>query len=84
MSVLLLIDLILASSAKRQAKQRLLRGLGRVSKFAVQVLDSPENLPGAQFFVFFSPGLPQEFDKNFLIQGANPIIVFAIDCYSDP
>lgn len=45
-SVLLLIDLILASSAKRQAKQRLLRGLGRVSKFAVQVLDPPENLPG--------------------------------------
>jgi hypothetical protein len=82
-SVLLLIDLILASSAKRQAKQRLLRGLGRVSKFAVQVLDPPENLPGAQFF-FFYPGLPQEFDKNFLIQGANPIIVFAIDCYSDP
>lgn len=44
--VLLLIDLILASSAKRQAKQRLLRGLGRVSKFAVQVLDPRENLPG--------------------------------------
>jgi hypothetical protein len=81
-SVLLLIDLILASRAKRQAKQRLLRGLGRVSKFAVQVLAPPENLPGAQFF--FYPGLPQEFDKNFLIQGANPIIVFAIDCYSDP
>ena len=64
-SVLLLIDLILASSAKRQAKQRLLRGLGRVSKFAVQVLDPPENLPGAQFFVFFLPDFPRSLTRIF-------------------
>lgn len=62
-SVLLLIDLILASSAKRQAKQRLLRGLGRVSKFAVQVLDPPENLPGAQFF--FIPDFPRSLTRIF-------------------
>ena len=43
-AVLLLIDMVLASSAKRQTKQRLLRGLGRVSKFVVQVLDPPEEI----------------------------------------
>ncbi|CAK9062378.1 unnamed protein product [Durusdinium trenchii] len=42
-AVLLLVDMILASSAKRQAKQRLLRGLKRVSRFAVQVLDPEED-----------------------------------------
>eukprot|EP00438_Fugacium_kawagutii_P008398 Skav234444 [mRNA] locus=scaffold1647:40426:54035:+ [translate_table: standard] len=43
-AVLLLVDLVLASSATRQARQRLLRGLNRVHKFAGQVLD-PED-PG--------------------------------------
>lgn len=42
-AVLLVVDLILASSAKRQAKQRLLRGIRRVSKFVGQVLDPSDD-----------------------------------------
>ena len=42
-AVLLVVDLILASSAKKQAKQRLLRGIRRVSKFVGQVLDPSDD-----------------------------------------
>ncbi|CAE7423528.1 unnamed protein product [Symbiodinium pilosum] len=42
-AVLILVDFILSSSARRQAKQRLLRGLSRVSGFVKEVLD-PEEL----------------------------------------
>ncbi|CAJ1334988.1 unnamed protein product [Effrenium voratum] len=38
-AVLLLVDFLLGSSARRQAKQRLLRSVGRVSAFIGQVLD---------------------------------------------
>ncbi|OLP84112.1 hypothetical protein AK812_SmicGene35049 [Symbiodinium microadriaticum] len=46
-AVLLLVDLVLSSSARRQSKQRLLRGLGRVSRFVKEVLD-PEDIQHAE------------------------------------
>lgn len=46
-AVLLLVDLVLSSSARRQSKQRLLRGLGRVSRFVKEVLD-PEDIQQAE------------------------------------
>lgn len=75
-AILLLVDLILASSAKRQAKQRLLRGIGRVSNFAVQVLDPPEDLPG-------SPGASKTDVEEGEDQGEDVLGKFQAGIYED-